>query len=222
MLGAGIMSKQHGKFNPNDPVTRKGVALFLQRSVGRIALTSIGNSAPAAGSVELGSVALKIDGAPGKVQAVLLTFHGQLDHDNALSAGCFPSFSVTRGTSPTVLGSRTVEEYGGGGGTGLELPASMSFLVTQPTNTKGNYHLTLTNPCTATLFIDGGDFTAQNFPLSGTGTAIPPAKQQQKQGIARTIGNLNSCSRHGSSRLVQSPCSLFRGAGSQANNKWLK
>lgn len=185
MLGAGVMSKQHGSFHPNDAVKREGMALFLQRGLGRIALTSIGGSAAAAGSVELGSVALKIDGAPGKFQAVLLTFHGQLDHDNALTAGCFPSFSVTRGNSPTVIASRSQEEYGGGGGTGLELPVSMSFLVTQQTNHKTNYHLTLTNPCTATLFIDGGDFTAQNFPLSGTGGAVPPpVKQQQKQEIA--------------------------------------
>ena len=186
VLNSGVMGKSGHGFKPNQAATRGQLALALQRSMPRLALTSIGSSAPASGSVELGAVRLKIDGVPGKNQAVLLTFNGQLDHDNALSAGCFPSFSVTRNASSTVVASRTQEEYGGGGGTGLELPVSMQFLVFEKTGTSTNYHLTLTNPCTATLFIDGGDFTAQNVTLGGNGKALTPAKlaKQQVQRVA--------------------------------------
>ena len=104
VVGAGLMQSTPRGFQPNAPATRGQLALALQRSAPRIALASVGSSVGASSSAELGAVRLKIDGAPGKNQAVLLTFNGQLDHDNALSAGCFPSFSVTRNASPTVVG----------------------------------------------------------------------------------------------------------------------
>ena len=90
VVGSGVMTSTPQGFKPNAPATRGQLAQALLRSMPRVAFTSVGTSAPAAGSVELGAVRLKIDGDPGKPQAVLLTFNGQLDHDTALAAGCFP------------------------------------------------------------------------------------------------------------------------------------
>lgn len=181
VVGSGVMTNKHGGFHGKDPVTRAELALALQRSVPRLALSSASGSATAAGSTELGSVRLRVDGAKHKQQGVLLTFNGQLDHDSALTAGCFPSFTVTRDSDATVVGSRTQEEYGGGGGTGLELPVSMQFLALEKTGTSVTYNLTLTNPCNVTIFIDGGDFSAQNVTLAGNGQAIPKPARLAKQ-----------------------------------------
>ena len=180
VVKSGVMTSTPHGFKPNDPATRGQLAFALSRSMPRAAMVAVGSSVGAGTSAELAAVRLKFDGAPGKPQAALITFNGQLDHDNQLGSGCFPSFTVTRNASPTVVASRTQELYGAPTG-GLELPVSMSFLLVEKTGASTNFHLHLTNPCDATLFIDGGDLTAQNVVLAGTGNAIPaPPKQSQK------------------------------------------
>ncbi len=180
VLGSGVMTNLGHGFAPNKAVTRGQLASSLQRSMPRLAMAGVSGSVATDGSAEIGSVTIKIGGAANKNQAVLISFNGQLDHDNALTGGCFPSFSVTRDASPTVLAARTQEEYGTPQG-GLELPVSMSFLIPEKTATKVTYHLTLTNPCSATLFLDGGDLTASNVVLAGSGQALPdPTKQVQR------------------------------------------
>ncbi|HSS68182.1 MAG TPA: S-layer homology domain-containing protein [Nocardioidaceae bacterium] len=180
VVKSGVMTPTPHGFQANKAATRGQLAFALSRSMPRAATVGVGSSVGTGTSGEIAAVRLKFDGAPGKPQAALLTFNGQLDHDNQLSAGCFPSFSVTRNASPTVVASRTQELYGAPTG-GLELPVSMSFLLVEKTGTSTNFHLTLNNPCDQTLFIDGGDFTAQNVVLAGNGNAIPaPAKQIQK------------------------------------------
>ena len=114
---------------------------------------------------------LRIDGAPHKIQGVLISVQLQLDHDNSLSSGCTPSFSLTKNASPKVVGGWSQEEYGGTG-SGLELNVAFSAFVMQSTNTRATYHLRFTNPCTAALFVDEGMMTAQGFPLTGAGTAV--------------------------------------------------
>jgi hypothetical protein len=179
VLGSGVMTNTAKGFAPNKAVTRGQLASSLQRSMPRLALQSVSGSSAASSSSMIGEVTLRIGGAVNKNQAVVLSFNGQLDHDSQLAAGCFPSFSITRAGSPTVIASRTQELYGAPTG-GLELPVSMSFLVQEKTSTTVTYQLTLTNPCSATLFLDGGDLTASNVVLNGGGKAMPnPAGQIQ-------------------------------------------
>jgi hypothetical protein len=171
MIGSGVMTKFSNGFRPNDPATRGDVALALHRSIPRIAVkVGLGTLDPAAVSVNLGDVTLKIDGAAGKVQGVLVNVQMQLDHDSPVASGCFPTWQLTKDASATILGSWTQELYSGPA-TGEEDNVAFSFFVTQPTNTKAVYHLLGSNPCSETLFADGGIMTAQNFPLGGKGKA---------------------------------------------------
>jgi hypothetical protein len=178
VVGSGVMTPTKHGFAPGKAATRGQLAIALHRSIPRLVMAEVGSSVAASASGELAALAFTVPGAAHKNQAVLITFNGQLDHDNALSAGCFPSFSITRGTSTTVLAARTQELYGTPQG-GLELPVSMSFLIPEKTDRNVTYHLNLTNPCSATLFIDGGDLSASNVVLGGNGQAMPsPARSQ--------------------------------------------
>ena len=179
IVASGVMGTFSNGFHPTAQVDRGLLALSLHRGIGRAVAVDAASSVAASSSGEIVSAKIKIDGVAGKKQGVLVHFEGQLDHDNALGAGCFPSISVTRNASSTVLASRTQELYGGGGGTGLELPLSTTFLLTDNTNISPTYRVTLTNPCTATLFIDGGVLVLETIPLNGaTGKAFtgPSAK----------------------------------------------
>ena len=167
-------------FRPNDVVTRGSLAQALLRSIPRLTAVSFDGSAAAASSVELDSVDLRIDGVPHKIQGVLISVQMQLDHDNSLSAGCVPSFSLTKDASPKVVGGWSQEEYGGTG-SGLELNVAFSVFVKQSTNTRATYHLRFSNPCTAALFVDEGMMTAQNFPLTGAGTSVKGPASLTKQ-----------------------------------------
>jgi hypothetical protein len=171
IIASGVMGTFSDGFHPTAQVNRGLLALSLHRGIGRAVAVSAGSSVAASGSGEIASAKIKIDGVAGKKQGVLVHFEGQMDHDNALGSGCFPSFSVTRNASSTVLATRTQELYGGG--TGLELPVSMTFLLTDNTNISPTYRLKLTNPCDSTLFIDGGTFLLETIPLNGaTGKAF--------------------------------------------------
>ncbi len=171
VVGAGVMTNFPDGFRPNDVVTRGSLATALLRSIPRLATASFDGNATAGSSTELDTVDLRIDGAPHKIQGVLISVQLQLDHDNNLSSGCTPSFSLTKNASPKVIGGWSQEEYGGTG-SGLELNVAFSVFVQQSTNTKATYHLRFSNPCTATLFVDEGMMTAQSFPLTGAGTAV--------------------------------------------------
>ena len=171
VVGAGVMTSFPDGFRPNDVVTRGSLAQALLRSMPRLATASFDGSATAGSSTELDKVDLRVDGAPHKIQGVLISVQLQLDHDSNLSAGCTPSFSLTKNASPKVVGGWSQEEYGGTG-SGLELNVAFSLFVQQSTNTKATYHLRFSNPCTATLFVDEGMMTAQSFPLTGTGRAV--------------------------------------------------
>lgn len=185
VVGAGVMTNFPDGFRPNDVVTRGSLATALLRSMPRLATTSFDGSATAGSSTELDTVDLRIDGARHKIQGVLISVQLQLDHDNNLSAGCVPSFSLTKNASPKVVGSWSQEEYGGTG-SGLELNVAFSVSVRQSTNTKATYHLRFSNPCTATLFVDEGMMTAQSFPLTGAGTAVKEPGSPTKLGSLLT------------------------------------
>lgn len=181
VVGAGVMTNFPDGFRPNDLVTRGSLATALLRSMPRLATASFDGNATAGSSTELDTVDLRIDGAPHKVQGVLISVQLQLDHDNSLSAGCVPSFSVTKNASPKVVGRWSQEEYGGTG-SGLELNVAFSVYLQQSTNTKATYHLRFSNPCTAALFVDEGMMTAQSFPLTGAGTAVKGSASLTKHG----------------------------------------
>ena len=181
IVGAGVMTNFPDGFRPNDVVTRGSLATALLRSIPRLATASFDGSATAGSSTELDTVDLRIDGARHKIQGVLISVQLQLDHDNSLSAGCVPSFSLTKNASPKVVGSWSQEEYGGTG-SGLELNVAFSVFVQQSTNTKATYHLRFSNPCTAALFVDEGMMTAQSFPLTGAGTAVKGPVSLTKDG----------------------------------------
>lgn len=181
VVGAGVMTTFPEGFRPNDVVTRRSLAQALLRSIPRLTAASFDGSAVAGSSVELDSVDLRIDGVPHKIQGVLISVEMQLDHDNSLSAGCVPSFSLTKDASPKVVGGWSQEEYGGTG-SGLELNVAFSVFVMQATNTKATYHLHFSNPCTSALFVDEGMMTAQSFPLTGAGTAVKASASLTKHG----------------------------------------
>ena len=181
IVGAGVMTTFPDGFRPNDVVTRGALATALLRSIPRLATASFDGNADAGSSVELDTVDLRIDGARHKIQGVLISVQLQLDHDNSLSGGCTPSFSLTRNASPMVIGGWSQEEYGGTG-SGLELNVAFSIFVKQSTNTKATYHLRFSNPCTSALFVDEGMMTAQSFPLTGAGTAVKATASLTRHG----------------------------------------
>jgi hypothetical protein len=171
IVDAGVMTKFANGFRPNDPATRGDVALALHRSIPRIAVqTSLGDMNIADDSVNIGNVTLKVDGAAGKDQGVLVSVQMQLDHDTAVASGCFPSWELTKGASATVLATWSQEIYSGPAN-GEEDNIAFTMFVTQPTNTKGVYHLLGSNPCDQTLYTDEDIMTAQSFPLNGQGKA---------------------------------------------------
>lgn len=173
VLGSGVMTKFPNGFRPNDAATREQLALALHRSMPRIAvggsLASIPNGAS---NVLLGDNRIKVDGAPGKRQGVLITVMMQLDHDSPVPS-CTASFALTRNTDPTILGSWSQELYADPDA-GMEDNIAFSIFVTQPTNTSHNYHLLGSNNCGQTLFTDQDVWYAQTYPLAGNGKAFPP------------------------------------------------
>ena len=176
VLGSGVMTKFPNGFRQKDAATRGTVALALQRSIPRLAVqNSLDSLAASSGLTEIGSVRLKIDGAPGHRQGVLLSVQMQLDHDNPLPSGCNASFEFTHDMSPGVVGTWSQELYvSGTGDSGEEDNIAFSVYTVQPTAKSFNYHLLASNSCTQTLFTDEDIMTAQSFPLGGNGKTVPP------------------------------------------------
>jgi hypothetical protein len=176
VLGSGVMTKFPNGFRANDPATRGTVALALQRSIPRLAVQdSLGSLASSTPATEIGSVRLKVDGATGHRQGVLLSVQMQLDHDNALTTSCSASFQFKHDLSPGIVGTWSQELYQtGAGDPGQEDNIAFSVYTTQPTGKSFNYHLLAANSCTQTLFTDEDIMTAQSFPLGGNGKAVPP------------------------------------------------
>jgi hypothetical protein len=179
VLGSGVMTKFPNGFRPNDPATRLQLALALHRSIPRIAvqenLGSLNASSPA---TNIGDVRIKIDGAPNKLQGVLISVQMQLDHDNALAGNCGASFTLTRDASPSNLDFWSQELYSGPA-SGEEDNIAWTWFVTQKTQKSSNYHLLASNSCTQTLFTDADMMTAQAFPLAGSGKPHVAAKAKQ-------------------------------------------
>jgi len=174
VLGSGVMTKFPNGFRAGSPASRGTVALALQRSIPRIAVQDSFDSLASGSSLtELGSVRLKIDGAKGKRQGVLINVQMQLDHDDPIASGCSAGFAITHDQSPTQVGTWSQELYADPD-SGMEDNVAFSVYTVQPTGKSFNYHLLGSNSCTQTLFTDEDILTAQSFPLGGNGKAVPP------------------------------------------------
>jgi hypothetical protein len=174
VLGSGVMTKFPNGFRANSNATRGTVALALHRSIPRLAVqTSLASMDASTGFAEIGSVRLKIDGAQGHRQGVLINVQMQLDHDDPIASSCNAAFQVTHDLSPTVVGTWSQEFYADPDA-GMEDNIAFSVYAVQPTGKSFNYHLLASNSCTQTLFTDEDMMTAQSFPLGGNGKAVPP------------------------------------------------
>lgn len=181
VLGSGVMTKFPNGFRPNDPATRAQLALALHRSIPRIAVQeSLGSMAASSPATNIGDVRIKIDGAPNKLQGVLISVQMQLDHDNALAGSCGASFALRRDASPNTLRSWSQELYAGPT-SGQEDNIAWTWFVTQKTQKSSNYHLFASNSCTQSLFTDEDMMTAQAFPLAGSGK--PHVATKAKDGV---------------------------------------
>jgi hypothetical protein len=119
--------------------------------------------------VNMGDVALKTGGVPGKNQLVKIEVQMQLDHDSALTTGCSASFRLTRDASVTSLDNWSQELYNGAAAE--EHNIAFTWTTTQPAGTTSTYHILGSNSCTQSLFPDEDVVTAEAFPLNGSGAA---------------------------------------------------